>query len=297
MSTPGNFTNGNTDSLTATWRGSISVERRARRASCPAITFAAIFASGTPVALRHERHRARGARVDLEDVDLAVRAPRTARSSGRPRRARARAARAWRLISSTMSARQRVRRQRARRVAGVDAGLLDVLHHAADHDRAGRVGDARRRRPRSRRRGTGRSRSGKPTAATRRRAAAATPHDAREVVLEAARVVDALHRAAAEHVARPHHHRVADLAPRPRRASSRLRAMPQRGARRPSFVISSPNRSRSSARSIASALVPRIGTPALRERHRQLERRLAAELHDHAPRLLDVADRRARPRA
>ena len=29
----------------------------------------------------------------------------------------------------------------ARRVAGVDAGLLDVLHHAADDDRAGLVGD------------------------------------------------------------------------------------------------------------------------------------------------------------
>ncbi len=37
--------------------------------------------------------------------------------------------------------RQRVRRQHARRVAGVDAGLLDVLHHAAD-DGALAVGDA-----------------------------------------------------------------------------------------------------------------------------------------------------------
>ena len=46
--------------------------RRARRASCPAITFAAIFASGPPGRLRDERHRARRARVHLEDVDVAA---------------------------------------------------------------------------------------------------------------------------------------------------------------------------------------------------------------------------------
>jgi hypothetical protein len=37
--------------------------------------------------------------------------------------------------------------------------------------------------------------------------------------------------------------------------------------------------------------VPRIGTPGLGQRHRQLERGLPAELHDHAPRLLPIADR------
>ena len=37
--------------------------------------------------------------------------------------------------------RQRVRRQRARTVARVHPGLLDVLHHAADHDLARGVAD------------------------------------------------------------------------------------------------------------------------------------------------------------
>src|SRR5690606_37374341 len=35
----------------------------------------------------------------------------------------------------------RVGGQRAGRVAGVNSGLLDVLHDAADHGRAGSVGD------------------------------------------------------------------------------------------------------------------------------------------------------------
>ena len=57
-----------------------------------------------------------------------------------------------------------------------------------------------------------------------------------------------------------------------------------------SLVSSSSKRSRSSARSIASAEVPRIGTPARCERHGELERRLAAELHDHAVGLLRSHD-------
>ena len=41
---------------------------------------------------------------------------------------------------------------------------------------------------------------------------------------------------------------------------------------------------------MASAGVPRIFTPARSERHRQAQRRLTAELHDHAVGLLDVDD-------
>ena len=50
VSTPSNFTNGNTTSLTETWRGSISV-MPSSASVLPAITFAAIFASGLPIAL------------------------------------------------------------------------------------------------------------------------------------------------------------------------------------------------------------------------------------------------------
>ena len=194
---------------------------------------------------------------------------------------------------------QRVRRQRARRVARVDAGLLDVLHHAADHDRAGLVGDDvdveldrvveelvdQQREPDAR------------AISSLAAATGAGAEHALEVVLEPARVVDPLHRAAAEHVARAHHHREPDLVARPcapRRGCGRC---PSCGARSSSLVITSPNRSRSSARSIASALVPRIGTPASVSAHRELERRLAAELDDHAPRLLERRRSRARPRA
>ena len=57
---------------------------------------------------------------------------------------------------------------------------------------------------------------------------------------------------------------------------------------RPSRSISALKRSRSSARSMASGEVPRIGTLGLLQRLRELQRRLAAELHDDA---LDLAVR------
>jgi len=50
VSTPSNFTNGNTTSLTETWRGSISVMPSSASVR-PHMTFAAIFASGRPIAL------------------------------------------------------------------------------------------------------------------------------------------------------------------------------------------------------------------------------------------------------
>ena len=94
-----------------------------------------------------------------------------------------------------------VRRDDAGAVAGVDAGLLDVLHDAADDHRAGRVGDAvdveldgvleelvDEHRPLGRR-----------------------LHGRRHVAVERGHVVDDGHGAAAEHVRRPDDQREPDL--------------------------------------------------------------------------------------
>ena len=58
--------------------------------------------------------------------------------------------------------------------------------------------------------------------------------------------------------------------------------MPFFGCFRPSLSSRRLNRSRSSARSMRSGDVPRIGMPACFSASGQLQRRLAAELHDHA---------------
>ena len=58
---------------------------------------------------------------------------------------------------------------------------------------------------------------------------------------------------------------------RPRAPRRRCARCPCGGALQPELRrCTSPNRSRSSARSMASALVPRIGTPAFVERHREV---------------------------
>ena len=102
-------------------------------------------------------------------------------------------------------------------------------------------------------------------------------------------VVDDLHRPAAQHERRPHHQRVADLRATAR-ASSRLLAMPDSGCGMPSRRMAWRKRSRSSARSIMSGEVPRIFTPGRGQLGRQVQRRLAAELHDHPQRLLLLVD-------
>ena len=51
VSTPGNFTNGKTASFTEKWRGTISSVKPSSASVLPAITCAASFASGTPIAL------------------------------------------------------------------------------------------------------------------------------------------------------------------------------------------------------------------------------------------------------
>src|SRR5690606_20861427 len=93
------------------------------------------------------------------------------------------------------------RGQRAGGVAGVDAGLLDMLHHAADVHLAAGVGervhiDLHRvvEEPVHQHRVLRRDVGG-----------------AADVVAQGGVVVDDLHAAPAEHVGRPHQHRVADL--------------------------------------------------------------------------------------
>ncbi len=73
-------------------------------------------------------------------------------------------------------------------------------------------------------------------------------------------------------------------------ASSTLVAVPLAGQGIASSSSSLPNSLRSSARSIFSGSVPMIGTPSALQRQRQVERRLPAELHDHAVGLFGVAD-------
>ena len=51
VSTPGNLTNGNTASFTVTCVGTISRVKPSSASVLPAMTLAAIFASGTPIAL------------------------------------------------------------------------------------------------------------------------------------------------------------------------------------------------------------------------------------------------------
>ena len=98
-------------------------------------------------------------------------------------------------------------------------------------------------------------------------------------------VVDDLHRPAAEHEARPDEHREADLAGR---RGQRLRQVHGGAVGRLLAArvrsTSAANRSRSSARSIESTLVPMIGTPAASSGLGQVQRRLPAELDDHARR-------------
>ena len=107
---------------------------------------------------------------------------------------------------------------------------------------------------------------------------------------EARLVVDDLHRPAAQHEARPDDDRVADPLGDPPRLARSCVAEPLGVCLRPSRSITRRNRSRSSARSMLSGLVPMIGTPGRLQGPRQVQRGLAAELDDHAHRLDPLAD-------
>ena len=133
VSTPGKRTNGNTGALTNTPVTSMSCVRPSAGSVSPAISRAAILASGTPRRLGQVRHRARRARVHFEDVDLVV-------LDGELRVHQAddleRPGDAARVVADRLQVLvgDEVGRDDAGAVARVDAGLLDVLHHAADDD-------------------------------------------------------------------------------------------------------------------------------------------------------------------
>ena len=157
-----------------------------------------------------------------------------------------------RAICACSSGAQAVGRQRAARVARMHAGLLDVLHDAADVARPRRR-RSRRRRPRSRGRGTGRAAPG----LSFETLTASFMYSAQVVLAE-----DDFHGASAQHVATVA--RPADSPPRPAMRDRRpsVRAVQFGGCLRFSRSTSCWKRSRSSATSIESGVVPMIGTPA-----------------------------------
>ena len=249
-STPGKRANGNTASLTAMCLPLrlLDGERLQRLAGHQAGGDLGDRQAGR---LGDERHGAAGARIDLEHVDLAVldrelhvhQADDLQRLGQRLGLA---------LDLGDDLGRQRIGRQRAGGVAGMDAGLLDMLHDAGDEDVLVRR-RARRHRPRSRRAGRSRSAPGWRPRPSPRRACSAR---------SAVAVVDDLHGAAAQHVGRADDHRIADLLGDRRSPASCEVAVPLSGWRSSSLWSSCWKRSRSSARSIASGEVPRIGMPA-----------------------------------
>ena len=230
--------------------------------------------------LRHERDRARGARVHLEDEELAAadreldvheahdleRLPELGR--GLPDLAERRARHAP------------VRRQDGVRIARVDARLLDVLHDAGDDDvlavaegvdveLVGILEEPVDQDGPVRKGGDG----------------------LLENRLEGVLVVGDAHRAAAEHVARADEEREAEPA-----ADLEALGDVARGAPRRRLEVHVPQQLAEALAVLGAvdrvrAEVPRIGTPAALERLRELQRRLAAELHEDALRLLAFDDR------
>ena len=149
---------------------------------------------------------------------------------------------------------ERHRRKRARGVARVDAGLLDVLHDSADVELGAVVQrvdvdlDGVVEEAIDEQRGSGRDDR--------------LVLDPLEVVGHRLGVVDDLHAAPAEHVTRAHEHRIADVLRDRRWPRTWSVAVPFLGAMRPASSRILENSPRSSARSMASGVVPRIGTPA-----------------------------------
>src|SRR5579864_4955106 len=173
---------------------------------------------------------------------------------------------------------QRTRRQHTGAVARMNPGVLDVLHDTANYD-ALAVGDR--------------------VNVNLDRAVEITIDEQRtflgrvqrlfEITPQPLLVGNDLHRTPAKHVGRPNQYGIADL----RRAVYRFGGATGKNALRlpqveafdqliESFAIFGP--------------VDRVGRSAknpnsrTRKRHRQLERRLAAKLHDHAHRLLALDD-------
>ncbi len=132
-SEPWKRSNGSTASLTQMWSGVGSAGSPRSAIRSPSMTRHAILASGTPVALRDERHGPRGARVGLDHVDVVlVERVLHVHQPDDAERERDVPGQGADLVERLAA--ERVRRQHAGGVAGVDAGLLDVLHDPADPD-------------------------------------------------------------------------------------------------------------------------------------------------------------------
>ncbi len=175
-------------------------------------------------------------------------------------------------------ARERMRRQAAGRVARMHPRLLDVLHDAADQH-IGAVANA-----------VHVDLDGVREIAVQQHGRIVRHLDRfAHVAFEIRLLMHDLHGAAAQHVARPHHHRIADLLGELHRLGRRARGAVGRLAQLELFE------------QLLEALavfgdVDRIGAGA-DDRHarggqaaREIERCLAAVLHDHAPGLLQVDD-------
>ncbi len=255
----------------------------------PSISRQAIFASGTPDGLRHERDGARGARVGLDHVQLVVAVdgeldvdqadhaePQRDLGRRRPRPGAASPARA----TSPGS------RRPSRRSARPASSTCCMIAPICDSRRRRR---ARPRRSRSRSRGSGRGRSrpraGRPRRCARgsrpaRRGSSRSPSRGRRARRTGARAAGSRRRSA---------------------AVERLVGRVGRGVRRalePELVEQG-----AEARAVLGAGgstrpgVPSSGTPASARPWAELQRGLAAELHDHALRAARARSRRARPRA
>ena len=169
-----------------------------------------------------------------------------------------------------IAAAQGHRRQRTGRIAGVDTGLLDVLHDAADVD-LGAVAecvDVDLDRVLE-------------EAVDEHRVLGGELGGPGDVALQRFLVVDDLHAATAQHVRRPHQHRVADLFGDPASlGESRRRAVT--GSRQARGVQHVAERAAVLGQVDGLRRGAHDRNPGVSESLRQPERRLAAELHDDA---------------
>ena len=166
--------------------------------------------------LRHERHGARGSRIDLEQIDCPVlHGELDVHEASHFQRHRELLGLPLKLPDD--SGVQRVRRQRARAVARMDPRKLDVLHHARDAD-----GPAVAQGVDIHLHGVGQELVDQDRIPPRRGNRVA------HVLPQLRWIPDDFHGAAAKHVGGPDHDRVADLLGRPRGFVGRMgRAVPR----------------------------------------------------------------------
>ena len=239
------------------------------------------FGQRQSACFRDEGHGTRGARIDLQHVHqlapvLLLDRELNVHQSDHAKRARHRGGLHAQFILQCV--RQRVGRQRACRISGMDTGLLDMLHDAADeHPLA--VSDA-----------IDIDLDGIVQEAVKQDRRIVRYLDRlTHVALEIALFVDNLHGAPAQHIARAHHQGVADFPGQLDRgrfgSRGTVRRLPQlefvQQFLEALAVLGHIDRFRRGADN---------RHPIGLKRARQLQRCLTTELHDHAFRLLDRHD-------